>query len=157
MTSPAKRITCHLNGVARSIDADPDMPLLYALRDVLGLRATRFGCGEATCGACTVLVDGRPVMSCDLPLGEVDGKRIETAEGLDGPLVEAFLGHQAGQCGYCLPGILMAAKALLADEPRPDRRRIAEALDDHLCRCGTHSRILDAIEDAAARIAEGRA
>lgn len=149
-------ITCVVNGTERTFQADPTLPLLYAIRDTLGLRATRFGCGEATCGACTVIVDGKAVMSCDMPVSSIAGKRIETAEGLNTdpphPLVAAFLDHQAGQCGYCLPGILMASKALLEAEPSANRARIAEALDDNLCRCGTHARILDSIEDAARRM-----
>lgn len=146
-------ITIHVNGARHRVDADPTTPLLHVLRETLNLKATRFGCGEGTCGACTVIVDGKAVMSCDLPLGQAQGARIETAEGLaDTPLLAAFLDHQAGQCGYCLPGILMAAKALLADDPAPDRARIASALDGNLCRCGAHNRILDAIEDAARRM-----
>ena len=151
-----REVSCRVNGESRSFVVDPTMPLLLVLRETLGLMATRFGCGEGTCGSCTVMVDGQAVMSCDLPAGEVAGKRVETAEGLDGdpphPLVAAFLDHQAGQCGYCLPGILMAAKALLERESAPpSRARIAEALDGNLCRCGVHARILDAVEDAARR------
>ena len=151
-----REVSCRVNGETRSFVVDPTMPLLHVLREALGLKATRFGCGEGTCGACTVTVDGRAVTSCDLPAGEVAGKRVETAEGLDGnpphPLVEAFLDHQAGQCGYCLPGILMAARAFLEGEPAPpSRARIAEALDGNLCRCGVHARVLDAVEDAARR------
>jgi nicotinate dehydrogenase subunit A len=148
-----------LNGRPVSVRADPTVPLLHVLREDLGLKATRFGCGQATCGACTVIVDGRAVMSCDLPLSAVAGAAVETAESLDTapphPLIDAFLDHQAGQCGYCLPGILMAAKALLDAEPAPDRARIAQALDPNLCRCGTHVRILDAVEDAARRMVGG--
>lgn len=146
-------ITIHVNGARHRVDADPATPLLHVLRETLKLKATRFGCGEGTCGACTVIVDGKAVMSCDLPISEAEDARIETAEGLaDTPLLAAFLDHQAGQCGYCLPGILMAARALLADDPAPDRARIASALDGNLCRCGAHNRILDAIEDAARRM-----
>ncbi|MDE0345977.1 MAG: (2Fe-2S)-binding protein [Boseongicola sp.] len=152
-----REVSCRVNGENRSFVVDPMMPLLHVLRETLGLMATRFGCGEGTCGSCTVMVDGQAVMSCDLPAGEVAGKRVETAEGLDGdpphPLVAAFLDHQAGQCGYCLPGILMAARALLERESAPpSRTRIAEALDGNLCRCGVHARILDAVEDAARRM-----
>lgn len=153
-----QRISCVMNGTTMEFDCDPSHPLLHVLREELGLNATRFGCGEATCGACTVVVDGRAVMSCDMPAGEIAGCHVETAEGLDGepphPLVTAFLDHQAGQCGYCLPGILMTAKALLRAEPGADRARIAEALDGNLCRCGAHARILDAIEDAAKSMIE---
>jgi nicotinate dehydrogenase subunit A len=156
----AERMDFTLNGRAVSVRSDPNMPLLHVLREDLGQRATRFGCGQASCGACTVIVDGRAVMSCDIPVAAVAGLSVETAEGLDGvpphPLVTAFLDHQAGQCGYCLPGILMAAKALLDSEVAPDRDRIARALDANLCRCGTHVRILDAVEDAARQIAGQR-
>lgn len=152
----SRKISCFVNGKATELETDPNVPLLHVLREALGLKATRFGCGEATCGACTVIVDGRPVMSCDMPVGQIDNCRIETADGLAGdpthPLVSAFLDHQAGQCGYCLPGILMTAKALLSEEPTANRERIAAALDGNLCRCGAHARILDAIEDAAARL-----
>ena len=128
-----REVSCRVNGESRSFVVDPTMPLLHVLRETLGLMATRFGCGEGTCGSCTVMVDGRAVMSCDLPAGEVAvASRVETAEGLDGdpphPLVAAFLDHQAGQCGYCLPGILMAAKAHSSrgesgsTEPRQGRR-----------------------------------
>ena len=149
-----REVSCRVNGENQSFVVDAMIPLLHVLRETLGLMATRFGCGQGTCGSCTVMVNGQAVMSCDLPAGEVAGKRVETAEGLDGdpphPLVAAFLDHQAGQCGYCLPGILMAARALLEGESiPPSRARIAEALDGNLCRCGVHARILDAVEDAA--------
>ena len=149
-----------LNGLNVSLEAAEDLPLLYALRDELGLKATRFGCGEATCGACTVIVDGVARTSCDLPLSAVAGSRVETAESLDAepahPLLDAMLRHQAGQCGYCLPGILMAAKAYIDAGGGPDRAAIARALDANLCRCGTHVRILDAVQEAA-RTAAGEA
>ena len=155
--NPAEQMVFTLNGRAVSVRSDPNLPLLHVLREELGHRATRFGCGQATCGACTVIVDGRAVMSCDMPVSAAVGLAVETAEGLDGvpphPLVTAFLDHQAGQCVYCLPGILMAAKALLDAEVAPDRARIARALDANLCRCGTHVRIIDAVEDAARQIA----
>lgn len=157
MPDPAPEITFTVNGRRVSVSVPEGTPLLHVLREEVGLKAARFGCGQATCGACTVVVDGRAVMSCDLPVGSVRGASVETAEALAAdpphPLVAAFLDHQAGQCGYCLPGILMSAKALLAEESLPTRARIAEALDAHLCRCGTHVRILDAVEDAAARMA----
>ncbi len=149
-----------VNGRPVTIEGAGGVPLLHVLREDLNLKATRFGCGQGTCGACTVIVDGQPVLSCDTPVEEIAGKRIETAESLAGetdhPLLAAFLNRQAGQCGYCLPGILMAAKALLDAEPSPSRARIAEALDANLCRCGAHTRILDAVEDAARRMSEAR-
>jgi aerobic-type carbon monoxide dehydrogenase small subunit (CoxS/CutS family) len=148
-----------LNGRAVRVRSAPNVPLLYVLRDELDLKASRFGCGQAACGACTVIVDGRAVTSCDLPVDAVAGAVVETAESLasDPPhaLVDAFLEHQAGQCGYCLPGILMAAKALLDETALPDRAHIAEALDGNLCRCGSHGRILDAVESAARKMSAG--
>ncbi len=148
-----------LNGQKTAVAADPQIPFLYALREVLGLKGTRFGCGDAACGACTVIVDGEAVTSCDLPLSVVAGKVIETVESLDmdppHPLIEAALEFQAAQCGYCLPGILMAAKALLDRNPRPDRSEIIAALDNNLCRCGAHLRILSAVKRAAMTSAEG--
>lgn len=146
----SSRFGLMVNGKAREVTAPGEMPLLYVLREELGLKATRFGCGQGGCGACMVLVDGEAVTSCDLPLSAVEGKAVETAEGLgDHPLVQAATELQAAQCGYCLPGILMAAKALLDTEPHPDRARIAAALDGNLCRCGAHPRILRAIEKAS--------
>jgi nicotinate dehydrogenase subunit A len=146
-----------LNGTAVEIVGAAEMPLLYALRDELGMKATRFGCGDAACGACMVIVDGKARTSCDLPISAIAGARVETAEALDRypahPLLAEMLAHQAGQCGYCLPGILMAAKAYLDDGGGADRAAIAAALDANLCRCGTHVRILDAVEDAARRMA----
>ncbi|MFB0994118.1 MAG: 2Fe-2S iron-sulfur cluster-binding protein, partial [Paracoccaceae bacterium] len=145
-----KSLSVTINGNEHRVEIDPKMPLLYALRDYFGLRATRFGCGEATCGACTVIVNGRAVMSCDLPIGELEGATIETAEVLNTepphPILAELLSFQAGQCGYCLPGIANRAKFLLGQEKKLDRAEIATALDDHLCRCGSHNRVLDAIE-----------
>ncbi len=160
MMPEIREVSCRVNGEKRRFAVDPMMPLLHVLRETLDLRAARFGCGEGTCGACTVMVDGRAVMSCDMPAGEVEGKRVETAEGLDGdpphPLVRAVLDRQAGQCGYCLPGILMAARAFLEGEQvQADRTGIAKALDGNLCRCGAHARILDAVEDAARHMKRG--
>lgn len=148
-----------LNGRPVEVAADPDTPLLYVLRGELGAKSARFGCGSGLCGACTVVIDGKAAFSCDVPLSTVAGASIETVEGLAAqdpphPLIAAVIERQAVQCGYCLPGIVMAAKALLDETPRPSRQEIAEALDGNLCRCGTHLRILDAIETAAARMAE---
>jgi len=153
-----------INGVARPLPAGiaPDTPLLDILRNTLGLTGTRFGCGLEQCGACMVLVDGQPVQSCNAALDSVAGKRITTIEGLaaaDGqlhPLQQAFLDEQAGQCGYCLSGILISAKALLDRNPSPNRAEIAAALDGNLCRCGSHVRIIKAVERAASAMrAEG--
>jgi nicotinate dehydrogenase subunit A len=140
---------------------DPDVPLLYVLRNDLGLKGTRFGCGLGLCGACTVLVDGQPRTSCDLPVGAVRGSRITTVDGLAGedglaPLQEAFVAGGAGQCGFCLSGILMAATALLTREPDPDDATIRSALEPNICRCGVQPRVLRAIRDVVeARRAKG--
>ncbi len=154
--------TFHLTVNGRSVDvtADGDTPLLYILRNDLGLKGARFGCGEGLCGSCTVIVDGRAINSCDTPLWSVDGKRVETIEGLaDGdtlhPVQKAILAEQAGQCGYCLSGIIMRAKAFLDVTPEPSRAQIAEALDPNLCRCGAHDRILRAVQRAAKEMAGG--
>jgi len=149
-----------INGQPRRVEADEDTPLLAVLRNHLNLKAARFGCGHEQCGACMVLVDGEPVYSCTRPVSAVLGKTVVTLEGLGTaeaphPLQEAFLAEQAGQCGYCLSGILISAKALLDKNPSPSRRDIAAALDPHLCRCGAHNRIIRAVERAAATLREG--
>lgn len=156
-------VSLTVNGreAALPADAAPDTPLLDILRNTLGLTGTRFGCGLEQCGACMVLVDGKPVQSCNAALDSVAGKQITTIEGLTGadgalhPLQQAFLDEQAGQCGYCLSGILVSAKTLLDRNPNPSRQEIALALDDNLCRCGSHVRILDAVERAAAVMRAG--
>ena len=148
-------IELHVNATIVRVSVDPETPLLYVLRNDLQLKGTRFGCGVGMCGACTVLVDGRAVESCDVPTGSVAGRLITTIEGLarDGelnPLQDAFLAEQAGQCGYCLSGILVATSALLEADPSPSEAAIREALDGHICRCGAHARILRAICRVAA-------
>ena len=150
----ADTVAFTVNGREVEVTADPGLPLLSALREDLGLKSTRFGCGSEGCGACTVIVDGTARFSCTLPVADVAGQEVRTAEGLAGPdgdhpLLTAFLDHQAGQCGYCLPGILMRARALLDRGEPVDRARVAQELDGNLCRCGAHARILDAIMDAA--------
>jgi nicotinate dehydrogenase subunit A len=135
-------------------------PLLDVLRNQLRLTGTRFGCGLEQCGCCIVLIDGKPVKSCGRGIASVAGRSVTTIEGLGTPakphpLQQAFLEEQAGQCGYCLSGILISAKALLDTNPSPSRAEIAHALDDNLCRCGAHNRILRAVEKAAARLREG--
>jgi aerobic-type carbon monoxide dehydrogenase small subunit (CoxS/CutS family) len=134
--------------------ARDDTPLLSVLRDRLGLVGTRFGCGLEQCGCCMVLVDGAPQKSCAKPIWSIAGKSVTTVEGLGTPgrphpLQRALLDEQAGQCGYCLSGILISAKALLDRNPKPTRAEIARALDDNICRCGSHNRILRAVEKAA--------
>ena len=147
-------ITLTVNGKRHTVSAEPETALLYVLRNDLKLKGARFGCGLGQCGACTVLVDGRPVQSCDFPLSAAVGKTILTIEGLapDGqlhPLQSAFIAEQAAQCGYCVTGIIVAAKALLDANPRPTDSDIRSALKGNLCRCGTHHRILRAIHRAA--------
>src|SRR6266849_1110648 len=149
-----------VNGAAVSVSADGDTPLLDVLRNHLGLVGTKFGCGAEQCGSCMVLIDGKPEKSCGTALSTVAGKAVVTIEGLGTPehphpLQQAFLDEQAGQCGYCLSGILISAKALLDTNPAPSRHEIALALDDNICRCGSHARILRAIERAAAQMREG--
>jgi nicotinate dehydrogenase subunit A len=149
-----------VNGLEREVRAEPSTPLLYILRNDLGLKGARFGCGEGHCGACTVLVDGKPLQSCDTPLWSAAGHDITTVEGLsrDGaphPVQQAFLDEQAAQCGYCINGIMMQAVALLERNPDPSEAQIAAALDRNLCRCGTHVRILRAIARAARVLREG--
>jgi nicotinate dehydrogenase subunit A len=148
----ATRIT--VNGAAHEAQAEPDTPLLYVLRNELGLNGPRFGCGLAQCGACTVLLGGRPIRSCVTPLAAATSAPITTLEGLGTaeqphPLQSAFLDEQAGQCGYCIPGIIMSAAALLADQPTPTDAQIREALNGNLCRCGSHTRILRAVRRAS--------
>ncbi len=150
-----------VNGVARRVDAPEATTLLEVLRNHLDLTGTRYGCGLEQCGSCMVLVDGQPVYACTREAGTVAGRAITTVEGLGTPvephpLQRAFLDEQAGQCGYCLSGILMSAKALLDRNPDPSRSDIVTALDEHLCRCGAHQRILRAVERAAATMREGR-
>ena len=149
-----------VNGVEREVRAEPSTPLLYILRNDLGLKGTRFGCGEGHCGACTVLFDGKAVQSCDTPLWSAAGHEITTVEGLSQggaahPIQQAFLGEQAAQCGYCINGIMMSAMALLERNPDPSEAEIAAALERNLCRCGTHVRILRAIARAARMLRDG--
>lgn len=158
-----KPIEFSVNGknVRVSLDNE-DTPLLDVLRNDLGLVGTRFGCGLEQCGCCMVLIDGAPEKCCTKPTSSVAGKRITTVEGLGDaehphPLQRAFLDEQAGQCGYCLAGILISAKALLDKSPSPSRTEIARALDGNICRCGSHNRIMRAVEKAAAAMRAGAA
>ena len=138
-----------VNGASVEV-ALADTPLLYVLRNDLGLAGTRFGCGSGECGACYVLVDGRPMASCDLPVSFVDGKHVTTVEGLGMNAVQrALLAEQAAQCGYCISGIAISASAFLERNHSPSEEEIREALDKHLCRCGSHTRIVRAILKAA--------
>lgn len=147
-----------VNGKHCETPASGDTPLLYVLRNDLGLKSPRFGCGTEQCGACVVLVEGRPVYSCTTPLDAVKGKRVVTVEGLGAgaphPLQEAFIAEQAAQCGYCLSGILMRAAALLESNRDPTDAEVRAALDAHLCRCGSHNRIVRAVLRAAAALRE---
>ena len=139
-----------VNGKTHDVDADPNTPLLWVLREQIGLTGTKYGCGIAQCGACTVHIDGAAVRSCSLPVSAAQGKSITTLEGLGTPekpdrVQAAFIAEQAAQCGYCTNGMVMTAKGLLAKTPRPTAKQVTEALADNLCRCGTHTRILRAV------------
>ena len=150
-------ISINVNGAAHQVVADADTPLLYVLRNDLKLKGTRFGCGLGQCGTCTVIVDGKAVQSCDVPVSAVVGKAVTTIEGIRAqgglhPLQQAFIDEQAAQCGYCGSGIIMAAKALRDANPRARDAEVKAALARNLCRCGTHQRILKAIRRAAERM-----
>jgi nicotinate dehydrogenase subunit A len=150
-----------LNGAAATVDSwDPNQPLLYLLRNALGMHGPKFGCGLAQCGACTVLIDGKATRSCITTVRQAAGKAVTTIEGLGSPdkpdpVQAAFIAEQAAQCGYCTNGMIMAARALLDQTPKPTRDQAKEALKGNLCKCGTHTRILRAVERAAAA-AQGR-
>ena len=163
-------MTLKVNGREHQVDADPDTPLLYVLREDLKLNAAKFGCGLGQCGACTVIVDGKAVLSCVTPMILLEGKQVTTLEGLGtvsepAPIQRAFMEEQAAQCGYCIAGIMMRAQALLQRNSRPSNEQIRSELEPHLCRCGTHMRILRAVRRAArlmdtadaSSTAEGRA
>ena len=148
-------ITLSVNGTSRTLDVEPDTPLLYVLRDNLALHGPKFGCGLAQCGSCTVLLDGKAVRSCSLAVGKVGRANVVTLEGLGTPdkphpIQQAFIDEQAAQCGYCVNGMVMTATALLARTPNPSDRQIRQALAGNLCRCGTHQRIVAAVKRAAA-------
>jgi len=143
-----------LNGKATRLTVDPGRMLLWVLRDDLGLTGTKFGCGQAVCGACTVLVNNQAVTSCSTTVGEVEGKQVLTIEGLAKddrlhPIQQAFVTHNAFQCGYCTPGMVLGAYALLLKNPKATRADIVRQLDSHLCRCGAHERIVRAVESVA--------
>ena len=154
-------VSLTINGTPVHLDVDPTKPLLAVLRDDLALRGSRFGCGTEQCGACMVLIDGEPAYSCAREIATVAGKHVTTVEGLarngaPHPLQQAFVDEQAGQCGYCLSGILMSAAALLARNSKPSRAEVAAALDRHLCRCGVHNRIIRAVQKAGSAMAGAR-
>ena len=151
-------IILNVNGSDRQVQAAEDTPLLYALRNDLNLKGTRFGCGAGHCGACHVLIDGHAVAACDTPLWAAAGKRVTTIEGLGTPsaphaLQRAFIAEQAAQCGYCSSGIIISAAALLERNPNPSEAQVRAALDRNLCRCGTHNRIVRAVLRAAREMA----
>ncbi len=148
------KITISVNGRNRTVDTDPDTPLLYVLRNDLELNGPKFGCGLSQCGACTVIMDGNAIRSCVTPIKTVGAKRVTTLEGLGSvkkmhPIQKAFLDEQAAQCGYCTNGMIMTAKALLDANPKPSAAQIKQALAGNLCRCGTHTRILRAVKRAS--------
>jgi aerobic-type carbon monoxide dehydrogenase small subunit (CoxS/CutS family) len=150
-------ISLKVNGAAHQLEVDPDTPLLWVLRDHLGLTGTKYGCGMAQCGACTVHLDGKAIQSCVTPVSQVQGKAITTIEGLSAdlghPLQKAWIERDVPQCGYCQSGQLMTAAALLADHPRPSDVQIDAAMSGVLCRCGTYNRVRKAIQQAAANAA----
>ena len=152
MTKRAFKLS--INGVPHAVQAEEDTPLIYVLRNDLELKGTRFGCGVNQCGACHVLIDGHSVPACDTPVWAAEGKKIVTVEGLSAegrlhPLQQAFIEEQAAQCGYCISGILVTAAAFLENNPLPSDPQVREALDKHLCRCGSHNRIVRAVLRAA--------
>jgi nicotinate dehydrogenase subunit A len=151
------KISLRVNGKSQTVDADPDMPLLYALRNDLQLNGPKFGCGLAQCGACTVVMDGNAIRSCVTPVSAVQNKQVTTLEGLGSTkklhkIQQAFVDEQAAQCGYCINGMIMSTKALLDKNPKPTDTQIKEALAGNLCRCGTHIRILRAVKRASGQL-----
>jgi len=138
-----------VNGKPVEVKAGESTPLLYVLRNDLGLVGSRFGCGSGQCGACFVMVDGKPMASCDLPISFLENKTVTTVEGLSGKVQEALLAEQAAQCGYCMSGIIISATALLARNASPSEKEVKEALDKNLCRCGSHNRVVRAVMRAS--------
>lgn len=153
-------VTLLVNGKSHALDVDPETPLLYVLRDNLALHGPMFGCGLAQCGACTVIMDGNAIRSCVTPVSKAAGRKVTTLEGLGSvdkphPIQKAFIAEQAVQCGYCINGMIMTAKALLDKKPNPTDREIKQALASTLCRCGTHLRIVRAVKRAANAMTKG--
>ena len=138
-----------VNGKPVEVKANENTPLLYVLRNDLGLVGTRFGCGSGQCGACFVMVDGKTMASCDLPMSFLENKTVTTVEGLNGKVQKALLAEQAAQCGYCMSGIIISAAALLESNPSPSEKEVKEALDKNLCRCGSHNRVVRAVMRAS--------
>ena len=150
-----RSLRLRVNGVEHDVEVDPETPLVYVLRDALALTGTKLGCGLEQCGTCTVLVDGEPTLSCVRAVSEFQGREIVTIEGLRDSeigvaILRAFVAHRATQCGYCTPGIVVATVALLASNPRPNEAEVRDALAQHLCRCGSHARVLAAIRSLIA-------
>jgi aerobic-type carbon monoxide dehydrogenase small subunit (CoxS/CutS family) len=153
-------ISFHLNGTETVLKTDPSQTLLWVLRNHFNLTGTKYGCGSGFCGACTVIIDKEAIRSCSIPVSDVAGKNVITIEGLakDGklhPVQQAFVDHDALQCGYCTPGMIMNAVALLMKNPKPSREQIIKGMEDNFCRCGAHIRIIKAIETAATKIEGG--
>jgi isoquinoline 1-oxidoreductase alpha subunit len=143
----------NINGQTHSVEAEPEMPMLWVLRDLVGLTGAKYGCGIGSCGACSILVDGQDTRSCQTPIGDIGSKKVTTIEGLGQghlhPLQKAWVDHDVPQCGYCQTGQIMSAAALLSQHPHPTDAQIDEALGSHICRCGTYTRIKEAIKIAA--------
>jgi aerobic-type carbon monoxide dehydrogenase small subunit (CoxS/CutS family) len=155
-----KDLSFRLNGRPQKLTVDPERMLLWVLRTDLELTSAKYGCGEGFCGACTVLVDGEAVRSCQHPVGDIDGKEVITIEGLSRngdlhPLQQAFVAHDALQCGFCTPGMILSAYSLLRKNADPTFKQIIDHMEDNLCRCGAHTRIIQAIQDAAGRMKGG--
>lgn len=156
-----RKILFQLNGKKVELNIDPELILLWVLRNQLGLTGTKYGCGVGICGSCTILVDNVAVRSCTMTVDEAEGKSLTTIEGLSNdeqlhPLQEAFMKHDALQCGYCTPGMIMNAAGLLHKNPQPSKQEIIEGMENNLCRCGAHVRIIDAVDDAAKNIKGGK-
>ena len=154
-------ISFQLNGEKTEVLIDPTMTLLWVIRNHFGLTGTKFGCGTGFCGSCTVLIDNEPVRSCQLPVSEISGKKVVTIEGLSvngklHPVQKAFIEHDALQCGYCTPGMIMNATGLLIKNPSPSTKEIIDGMEDNLCRCGAHVRIIEAVHTAAKEIRGGK-
>ncbi len=156
-----EKIRFTLNGKKTEITTEPNQTLLWVLRNQLGLTGTKYGCGTGFCGTCTVLINKEPSRSCSLPVSDVAGKDVITIEGLARggklhPVQQAFVDHDALQCGYCTPGMILTAAGMLMKNPSPTRQQIIEGLEDNLCRCGAHTRIIDAVETAARQMKGGK-